>query len=65
MVQYVRLICTYSVCASIFRRGGACSVARGAGAASGGASARGPRPGDIHVPLRHTLDAPGGGETPS
>ena len=48
---------TYSMCALVFRRGEACSVARGAGAASDGASARGSRPGVIHDPLRHTLDA--------
>ena len=29
------------------------------GAVSGGASARGPRPGDVHDPLRHTLGAHG------
>ena len=34
---------TYSMCALVFRRGEARSVARGAGAASDGASARGSR----------------------
>ena len=45
------------MCASVFRRGEARSVARGAGAPSGGASARGPRLGDVHDPLRHACDA--------
>ena len=48
---------TCSMCALVFRRGEARSVACGAGAASDGASARDSRPGDIHDPLRHTLDA--------
>lgn len=47
----MRLIRTYSMCASVFRQGEACSIARGAGAASGGESARGPRPGDVNDPL--------------
>ena len=47
------------MCAAVFRRGGACSVARGAGTACGGASARGPHPGDVHDPLRHALGAHG------
>ena len=48
-MQYVRV--------SFPPRGEARSVACGAGAASDGASARDSRPGDIHDPLRHTLDA--------
>ena len=48
----------HKMCASVSRRGEARSVARGAGAPSGGASARDPCLGDIpNDPLRHALDA--------
>ena len=48
------------MCASVFLRSeapGARAVARGAGAPSGGASVRGPRPGDEHDSLHHALYA--------
>ena len=45
------------MCTSVILRSEVRAVARGAGAPSGDASVRGPRPGDEHESLRHALDA--------